>query len=111
MTDKQYAAFKRAAFTAKKVEARQITAVEPRDLELIKSLLKDRDGYIKAAIADKRTESQARQDVDRCERVVNKLTAPGPATCAHGQPLCPACEAEKAALRQRIDADIEAAFS
>jgi hypothetical protein len=91
MTDKQYAAYKRAAYAAKKLEAGQITALAPADLELIKSLLKDTDGYKQQALAEKRTDTQVQQDVDRCNRVLDKYTA---ALCPHGKPLCRQCEEE-----------------
>lgn len=95
MTDKQYAAFKRSAFAAKKLETGKLAALDPRDLELIKSLLKDPDGYVKYAVAEKRSESQARQDIARCERVTRQTV----------QPACPQCETlrvEVKALRAEI---------
>src|SRR5215472_7789360 len=105
MTDKQYAAFKRAAFAAKKLQDGRLTKLTPHDRELITSLLKHRDDYVKAALADNRTAEQARQDIDRCERVA------GSTTCKHGHPLCPTCATEKTEIDAKVAADIEAAFS
>jgi len=82
MNDTQYNAMSRAAYAVRKLKDGKLTALTPQDLETVKQLLKDKDGYIEQAVAHNRTALQAKQDVDRCEWAVKK-SAPVDA-CGHG---------------------------
>lgn len=109
MTERQYQAMSRAAYAVRKLKDGKLAVLTPRDLELAKQLLKDKDRYVEQAVAHKRTALQAEQDVGRCEWAVNKLTVSGPVspataavdplTCKHGvsgpwEDPCPQCSAE-----------------
>jgi len=100
MTPQKYNLMSRAADAVRKLKDGKLATLTPQDLELVKSLLKDKDGYVEQAVAHNRTAAQAKWDIERCEWAVNKLTAPGPASpttydvCCHGKsPFedCPEC--------------------
>ena len=82
MTENQYNAMSCAAYAVRKLKDGKLTALTPQDLETVKQLLKDKDGYIEQAVAHNRTAAQAKYDIDRCEWAV-KRSAPGDA-CEHG---------------------------
>ena len=89
MTEQEYNRVSRAAYAVRKLKDGKLSALTPQDLELVRSLLNDKDGYVEQAVAHNRPAWKATKDAERCEWAVAQQAQPAPAqsypdTCKHG---------------------------
>lgn len=80
ISDKQYKAFKGAAYRLKLVRQGKTSTPEEKDLDFAESIVKNADGFRQATIAEGKPASYADSDISCCQWALNKFRSKGTAT-------------------------------